>query len=66
MGNDKILYSGGVYMIPVCRDEISTRRAGSDFTLRLHAEIKFCPGKAGQFSDWYLFRFVCFSLNFSL
>ena len=28
-------------MIPVCRDEIATGPAGADFTLRLHAEIKF-------------------------
>ena len=36
-------------MIPVCRDEISARPAGTDFSLRLHVEIKFRPGKAGQF-----------------
>ena len=46
-------------MIPVCRDEISPRPAGADTTLRLHVEIKFCLGKAKQFSTWYLFRFVC-------
>ena len=46
-------------MIPVCRDEISPRPAGTDLTLQLHVEIKFRPGKAGQFSTWYLFRFVC-------
>ena len=39
-------------MIPVCRDEISARPAGIDFTLGLHVEIKFRPGKAGQFSTW--------------
>ena len=44
--------------VPVSRDEISTRPAGTDFTLRLHASIKFHPGRAGQFSTWYLFRFV--------
>ena len=38
---------GGDYMIPGCRDEISTRPADADFTLRLHAEIKFRPGKTG-------------------
>ena len=37
-------------MIPVCRDEILPRPAGTDLTLRLHVKIKFCPGKAGQFS----------------
>ena len=41
---------GGDYMIPVCRDEISTRPAGTDFTLRLHGKTKFHPDKAGQFS----------------
>ena len=47
-------------MIPACRDEISTRPAEIDFTLRLHVEIKFRPGKAGQFSTWYLIRFAIF------
>ena len=37
-------------MIPVCRDEISTRSAGTDFNIRFHEEIKFHPDKAGQFS----------------
>ena len=46
-------------MIPACRDEISTRLAETDFTLRLHVEIKFRPGKVGQFSTWYLIRFAC-------
>ena len=50
--------SGGDYMIPACRDEISTRPAEADITLRLHEEIKFCPGKVGQFSTWYLIRFA--------
>ena len=36
-------------MIPVCREEISNRPAETDFTLRLHEEIKFHPGKAAQF-----------------
>ena len=43
---------GGDYMIPVCRDEISARPAGTEFSLLLHVEIKFRPGKAGQFSTW--------------
>ena len=38
---------GGDYMIPFCQDEISTRPAGKDFTLRLHGEIHFHRGKAG-------------------
>ena len=46
-------------MIPICRDEMSTRPAGTNFIPRLHVEIKFRPGKAGQFSTWHLFRFVC-------
>ena len=45
---------GGDYMIPACRDEISTRPAKTDFTPRLHVEIKFRPGKTGQFSTCYL------------
>ena len=36
-------------MIPVCRDEISTRPARTDFTLRLHVEIKSSPGKVLKF-----------------
>ena len=51
-----VLTVGGDYMIPICRDEISTRPAGTDFTLRLHWGIKLHPGKVGQFSTWYLFR----------
>ena len=35
------------------RVEISSRPAETDFTLRLHVEIEFRPGKAGQFSNWY-------------
>ena len=49
---------GGDYMIPACRDEISTHPAEVDITLRLHVEIKFRPGNAGQFSTWYLIRFA--------
>ena len=45
-------------MIPANRVEIHTRPAGTGFTLRLHGEFKFHPGKAGQFSTWYLFIFV--------
>ena len=40
----------GDYIIPVCRDEISSRPAGTDLTLRLNVEINFSPGNAGQFS----------------
>ena len=46
-------------MIPVSRDEISPRPAGTELTPRLHVEMKFRPDKAGQFSNWHLFRFVC-------
>ena len=51
-------------MIPACRDEISTRPAETDFTLRVHVEIKFNPGKAGQFSTSYLIRFACIFFGF--
>ena len=53
-------------MIPACRDEISTRLPETDFTLPLHVEIKFHPGKAGQFCTWYLIKLHAFSLDFSL
>ena len=42
----------------ICRDEISTRPAGTDFTLWLHRGIKLPPGKTGQFSTWYLHKCV--------
>ena len=41
-------------MIPASRDEISTGPAETDFTPRLHVEIKFGPGKTGQFSTCFL------------
>ena len=50
---------GVAYNILACQDEISTRPAETDFTLALHVEIKFRPGKAGQFSTWYLIKFAC-------
>ena len=56
-------------MILACSDELSTRPAETDFTLQLHVEIKFRPGKEGQFSTWYLIRFACiyiYFFNFSL
>ena len=51
-------------MIQACRDEVSTHPAETDFTLRLHVEIKLCPGKAGQFSTWYLIKFTCIFFGF--
>ena len=45
-------------MIPVCWDEISTRHAGTVFTIRLHEQIKFHLGKVGHISTWHFFRFV--------
>ena len=39
--------------------EIEILPARTDITLRVHAEIKFRPSKAGQFSTWHLFRFAC-------
>ena len=53
-------------MNPICQNEISTRPAEADFTLRLHREIKFHPGKAGQFSTRFLFRFVQYFFTFFL
>ena len=53
-------------MNPVCWDKISTRPAETDFTIPLRREIKFHSGKWGQFSTWFLFRFVYIFLNFSL
>ena len=52
-------------MIPVSRGEISTCPARTDFILLLHIEIKFHPGKAGQFSagiclNMYAFLFIFF------
>ena len=48
-------------MNPVCRDEVSTRPAGADFTLRLHREINFILARRNNFSpgfylDWYIFK----------
>ena len=51
-------------MILACRDEFSTRPAQTGFILRLHVEIKFRPGKGGQFSTWYLIRFACIFFGF--
>ena len=55
---------GGDYIILVCLDEFSSCSATTDFTLWLHLEIKFRPGKAGQFSTYHLFRFVCIFFEF--
>ena len=41
-------------MILFCRNEISTRQAGADFTLQLHGEVNFHPDKVAQVSTWYL------------
>ena len=48
-------------MNPVCLDEVSTRPAGADFTLRLHREINFILARRNNFSpgfylDWYIFK----------
>ena len=45
------------YMIPFYRDEISTRPAGTDFTLQ---ETYFRPGKAEQVSIWYFIAWKIF------
>ena len=51
-------------MIPVCRDEISTRPAGPYFTLRLHVEIKFHHGKRESFPPAICLDLQALSLNF--
>ena len=43
-----LFHKGGDYIISACRDEVSTRPAETYFTLRLHVEIEFRPGKTGQ------------------
>ena len=63
--NDKPRPLGGDYLIPVCQGEISTRPAGTDFTLWLHGGVRFHPSKEWQFSIWYLYRFVYIFLWFS-
>ena len=50
-------------MLPVCQDEISTCQAGTDFTLQLHAEIKFRPCKEGKVFTRHLLRFVSTSFE---
>ena len=42
-------------MVPAFRDQILTRPAGTDFTLRLHGENNVHPGNGEQVSTWYLF-----------
>ena len=39
------IYLGCDYMTPVCRDAISIRPAGRDFTLQLHGEISSWLGE---------------------
>ena len=51
-------------MIPDCQDEISTHSAETDFILQLPMEIKFRPGKGGQFSTCYLIRFALIFFGF--
>ena len=53
-------------MIPVCRDEIATDPAGTDFTLQLHGGIKFHSVKAGQFPPGICLDSFTFSFNFTL
>ena len=54
-----------MHMIPTCRDEISARLTGTDFTLRLHGGIKFIPVFFRNFSGICLEMFT-FSFNFPL
>ena len=51
---------GGNYMIPVCRDDISTSLARIDFTVQLHEEIKF---HLGSFLPDICFDLYTFSLQ---
>ena len=53
-------------MISACHDEILTRPAEADFTLQLHVEIEFRPGKAGQFSTLHWIRFASIFFGFVL
>ena len=53
-------------MISACHDEILTRPAEADFTLQLHVEIEFRPGKAGQFSTLHWIRFASIFVGFVL
>ena len=52
-------------MIPVYRDEISTRPVGTDFILRLHGEIKFHYGKSDSFTPGICLDLHTFYFNFS-
>ena len=53
-------------MIPFCRDEISTRPAGVDFSLRLNGEISLNPGKVGQVSTRYLQKPIDPAINLKM
>ena len=53
-------------MIPVCRDEILTRPAGTDFTLRLHGEMNFNLAWRNSFPLAICLDLHTFSFNFSL
>ena len=53
-------------MIPACRNEILIRPAETDFTSRLHVEIKFRPGGTGQFSTCYLIILNIISMHLLL
>ena len=51
-------------MIQVCQDEISSYPARTDFTVRLHREIKFILGRQGSFSPGICLDLLTFSFNF--
>ena len=64
---DSILSNiGGDYMIPACRDEISTWPAKTDFTLWLHVKIKFVLARQNNFPPGFWLVMYAFSLDFSL
>ena len=58
-------FLGGDYMIPVCRDEVSHRPAGTNLTLRLHVEIKFVPARRDSFPPGICLDLYAISLDFS-
>ena len=51
-------------MNPVCRDEVSTRPAGADFTLRLHREINFILARRDKFPPGFYLDLYTFFKKF--
>ena len=61
-------FLGSNYMIPVCRDEISTDPVGTDFNLRLLGEIEFhlISARADGFPSDFCLDFHISYFNLSL